>query len=215
MKITIIYDNQAEEGLTADWGFSCLIENKKKILFDTGANGKILLNNMHKLGIDPQCIDEIFISHYHFDHTGGLSDILNVNAAAEIYVPSSFRGVKNRKVIEIKDPIKIHAGVFSTGELDGIEQSMAIQTKKGLVIIVGCSHPGVDKIMDQAKEIARTSGQEKIHAVIGGYHGFTKFEKLQEVALIGACHCTQHKEKIKEKFPDKFLEIKAGSVIEI
>ncbi|RLF97673.1 MBL fold metallo-hydrolase, partial [Thermococci archaeon] len=49
MKITIVYDNEAyKKDLKADWGFSCLveIENTPKILFDTGANGSILLYNM-------------------------------------------------------------------------------------------------------------------------------------------------------------------------
>lgn len=215
IKITIIYDNNAEKGLEADWGFSCLIENEKKILFDTGANGRILLGNMKKLGIDAKNIDEVFISHSHFDHTGGLAEFLGVNEKAKIYIPSSFRGVKNREVIEIKEPKKIHHDLFSTGELDGIEQSLVINTEKGLVVIAGCSHPGVDRIMERAKEIGRPIGQEKIYAVIGGYHGFSKFDKLEEVEYIGACHCTQYKREIKEKYPDRFREIKAGSIIQI
>jgi 7,8-dihydropterin-6-yl-methyl-4-(beta-D-ribofuranosyl)aminobenzene 5'-phosphate synthase len=215
MKITIIYDNNAEKGLESDWGFSCLIENKHKILFDTGANGRILLSNMKKLGIDPKSIDEVFISHSHFDHTGGLAEFLNTNDKAKIYIPQSFRGVKNREVIEIKEPKKIHDNIYSTGELYGIEQSIVINTEKGLVIIVGCSHPGVDKIIERAKEIGKTLGQEKIYAVIGGYHGFSKLDKLKEVTLIGACHCTQYKGLMKEKYPDKFKDIEAGSIIEI
>jgi len=73
MKITIIYDNETwEEGLKADWGFSCLVEAyDKKILFDTGANGSILLHNMQRLNIDPTIIEEVFISHAH----GGLCQL--------------------------------------------------------------------------------------------------------------------------------------------
>ena len=91
MKITIVYDNEAyKKDLKADWGFSCLveIENTPKILFDTGANGSILLYNMKKLDIDPMIIDEIFISHYHGDHTGGLSGFLKINKDVKVYVPS-------------------------------------------------------------------------------------------------------------------------------
>jgi len=64
MKITIVYDNTAfRKGLQADWGFSALIEVKgRKILFDTGANGRILLSNMEKLEIDPKEIEDVFIS---------------------------------------------------------------------------------------------------------------------------------------------------------
>jgi len=215
MKITIIYDNNAEKGLESDWGFACLIENKRKILFDTGANGRILLSNMEKLEIDPKNIDEVFISHSHFDHTGGLAEFLNVNDKAKIYIPRSFRGVKNREVIEVKNSLKLHDDVFSTGELNGIEQSLVINTEKGLVIVVGCSHPGVDQIMEKAKEIGKPLGQEKIYAVIGGYHGFSKLEKLSKVDLIGACHCTQYKELMKERYPDNFKEIQAGTIVEI
>jgi hypothetical protein len=44
VKITIVYDNEVwEEGLEADWGFSCLVEadNSPRILFDTGGRGSM------------------------------------------------------------------------------------------------------------------------------------------------------------------------------
>jgi 7,8-dihydropterin-6-yl-methyl-4-(beta-D-ribofuranosyl)aminobenzene 5'-phosphate synthase len=46
VKLTIVYDNEVfQKGLRSDWGFSCLIEIEgRKILFDTGADGKILLH---------------------------------------------------------------------------------------------------------------------------------------------------------------------------
>ena len=54
MKVTILYDNVAyNKDLEPNWGFSALIEkqNAPRILFDTGSSGRILLNNMQKLGI--------------------------------------------------------------------------------------------------------------------------------------------------------------------
>ncbi|MCD6550564.1 MBL fold metallo-hydrolase, partial [bacterium] len=68
MKITIIYDNtSARSDLQADWGFSALIQVKEKdILFDTGANGRILHSNMEKLKVNPKEIEDIFISHPHW-----------------------------------------------------------------------------------------------------------------------------------------------------
>ena len=102
MKITIIYDNEVfKEDLKADWGFSCLVEaeNTPRILFDAGTNGSILLSNMKKLDIAPESIDEVFISHNHFDHTGGLSAFLNVNNNVKVYVPSSLKGVRGVKEV--------------------------------------------------------------------------------------------------------------------
>jgi 7,8-dihydropterin-6-yl-methyl-4-(beta-D-ribofuranosyl)aminobenzene 5'-phosphate synthase len=96
MKVTIVYDNTAfRKDLQANWGFSALVETKEiKILFDTGTNGYILLSNMQKLEINPQSIGEVFISHAHFDHTGGLSAFLDQNSEVKVWVPPSFRGLR-------------------------------------------------------------------------------------------------------------------------
>jgi 7,8-dihydropterin-6-yl-methyl-4-(beta-D-ribofuranosyl)aminobenzene 5'-phosphate synthase len=76
------------------WGFSCFVEveGAPKILFDTGADGNILLSNMERLHIDPRDIEEVFISHGHFDHIGGLSAFLKVNSDVKLYVPVSVVG---------------------------------------------------------------------------------------------------------------------------
>ena len=212
MKITIIYDNTPfRKDLQADWGFSALVEvkNVPEILFDTGTNGKILLSNMEKLGIDPSSIDEVFISHAHFDHVGGLSEFLKVNQKAKIYVPPSFSGPAGRKVITIKGPTKIHENIFSTGELEGIEQSMGVITDKGIVLIVGCSHPYMGHILEKGREFG------KIYGVIGGMHGFSEFELFKDLELICPTHCTQHKAELKELYPQKYTEGGVGKIIRI
>jgi len=212
MRVTIIYDNTAyREDLQPDWGFSALveIENTPEILFDTGTNGRILLNNMEKLKIDPVSIDEVFISHSHFDHTGGLSEFLNVNQKAKLYIPTSFRGVKGREVIRVSEAIKIHENVFSTGELEGIEQSMIVKTEKGIVIIAGCSHPYMGYILDAAGKFG------EIYGIIGGLHGFSEFELFKGLKLICPTHCTQHKAELRNLYPEEYIEGGAGRIIEV
>ena len=216
LKITIIYDNEVfKKGLIADWGFSCLIEISRnnvctKILFDTGAKGSILLSNMKKLNIDPVSISTVFISHSHWDHTGGLSDFLRVNKDVKLYVPASFSETFDvRELIPVKEPFRIYENVFSTGELSGIEQSIIIKSDKGLVVIAGCSHQGVENIIKSASQFGR------VFALIGGLHGFREFDLIKDLDIICATHCTQYREKIKNLYPDKFVEGGAGRVIRI
>ena len=211
MKITIIYDNTVfQRGLKSDWGFSCLVEiYGKKILFDTGANGAILLDNMKRLNIKPTEVKEVFISHSHWDHTGGLSNFLKVNPV-KVYIPSSFeKPFIARDVVIVKKSITIGENIFSTGELNGVEQSLIVKTEKGVVIIVGCSHSGVGNILETASQLG------KPYALIGGLHGFSDFNLVKDLTLICPTHCTQRILEIKSLYPEKYISGGAGKVIEI
>ncbi|MHC2994540.1 MAG: MBL fold metallo-hydrolase [Candidatus Atribacteria bacterium] len=212
MKITIIYDNETwKEGFKTGWGFSCLVEAyDKKILFDTGANGSILLHNMQRLNIDPTIIEEVFISHAHWDHTGGLLDLLRINNAVKVYIPLSCpEPLGASEVVRVKEPFKIHENIFSSGELKSIEQSLMVKTQKGLAVIVGCSHPGVKNILKAASQFG------KPYAIIGGLHGFSDFNLVKDLDFICPTHCTQFKSKIELLYPKKYIGGGVGKVIEI
>ena len=58
-------------------GLSFLIEMEgRRVLFDTGQSGTVLLHNLRLLGVAPETIDALAISHAHYDHTGGLPALL-------------------------------------------------------------------------------------------------------------------------------------------
>ena len=213
MKITIVYDNEVSKaGLRAGWGFSALIESEKTapILFDTGADSPTLLHNMKELNIDPKNIEIIVISHPHGDHTGGLSEILRINETAQIFLPISFRRAPpGRKVTMVKDAIQIGENVFSIGELEGIEQSLALETERGIFVVTGCAHPAMRNILGAASKFG------KLYGIAGGFHAFHDFKLFENLSLIYPCHCTQYKSEILDLFLGKASQCGAGLVIEL
>ncbi len=160
---------------------------------------------MEQLGINPEDIGTIVISHAHADHTGGLSKILEVNKQAVIYVPVSVAvEIPGRKVISVIQPLQITSDVLSIGQLKDMEQSLAIKTSKGILVVTGCSHPGVGAILDAA------SSHGKIYGIVGGLHGFHDFGRLRGLSLICPCHCTQYKDELEQLFPEQYLGCGAG-----
>lgn len=206
-----MYDNElACKELQADWGFSCLVEDKGKVmLFDTGAQGKLLVDNMQKLNLDPDAIPAIFISHNHWDHVGGLPELLQRNSNARVYVPpSSPLSSACQQAIMVTTPKVLSDNFLSTGELQGLEQSMLIETARGLVVVCGCAHPGVAAILKAASRFG------KVIALVGGLHGFNDVELLEDLELICPCHCTQHQKAIMTRFPEKTVSGGVGRVLE-
>ena len=211
MKLTIVYDNETRQpGLEAAWGFSCLIEaNGQRLLFDTGGRGAILLQNLQTLNLDPRSIDTIFISHDHWDHMGGLTEILRLNGDATVYRPDSWPGPPEaRRTIGVRGPCELFPNFYSTGELPGGEQSLVVKTGSGLVVVCGCSHPGVGAILSAASAFG------EVKALVGGLHGFIEYEVLADLALICPCHCTQHQAEIMARYPDTAVTGGAGKVLE-
>ena len=173
-----VYDNyQVNPELTTDWGFATIIKTPQElILFDTGGDSKILLSNMKKLGINLSLIKKVVISHIHGDHLGGLKGFLERNNNVTVFIPSSFpQSIKNMiiqkgaKFVEISAPRKISDFVYTTGELYGPpeEQALIIDSKKGLIIITGCAHPGIVNVVKRAKGLMK---KDKVYLVLGGFH---------------------------------------------
>ena len=77
IKITTLSENSTAMGnFLGEWGLSMLIQTgTDNILFDTGKSISVPFN-ADTLGIDLGCVDRIVLSHGHYDHTGGLFDVL-------------------------------------------------------------------------------------------------------------------------------------------
>lgn len=216
MNLKIVYDSEAMPGFESGWGFSSLIElENERILFDTGWDGNVLLSNLEKYEIRPEDIDRVVLSHAHWDHIGGITHIQS--PGIKIYVPSSFSEHLKQELDSrfdlnvVEGAQKLRDRVYTTGELENKikEQALALDVGEGLVVIAGCSHPGVSKILSSASQFG------ELYGIVGGLHDFEDYEVLEDLDLIAATHCTQNKEKIREIYPESFADFSAGSEIEL
>ncbi|WP_366078608.1 hypothetical protein [Thermococcus sp.] len=86
-----------------------------------------------------------------------------------------------------------------------------------MVIIVGCSHPGVDRLTGALLEV---SGYERAHLVIGGFHYPSRrtLNRLAEMAeFIAPAHCSGDEAKayVRKNYPEKFVGVRTGTIIEV
>ncbi len=221
--VTILFDNKSiNPGYESGWGFSALIQTgNRNILFDTGCDGESLLHNLRSAGVKPEEIDTIVISHNHWDHTGGLLSIVSRARSPKVYLGKSFSlhfqqelEKRGAEVFRGDDWRQIADNVFITPELDaGIkEQALVLVKPERVLIITGCSHPGIDRFAEEV----RAKFAKEIW-IIGGFHLFassrTEIERVAErlkragVTVAYPLHCSG--EKAAEIF-SRYMEVRRG-----
>jgi 7,8-dihydropterin-6-yl-methyl-4-(beta-D-ribofuranosyl)aminobenzene 5'-phosphate synthase len=234
LRITVVYNNVPHApGLTTAWGFAAVIAaGADTVLFDTGGDGPTLLANLRRLGIDPDSIDAVVLSHIHGDHTGGLDDFLARNPKVTVYLPRSFpaafrRAVESRgaRVEPVSGPQRLFANFHSTGEMgDGTrEQALIVDTAAGLVVITGCAHPDIVEIA----RAARVYLGKDIYLLMGGFHLLGRgpeqnrptVDALRKLGVrkVAPSHCTGDAAiaMFRETWGRDFIEGGCGAVIKL
>jgi 7,8-dihydropterin-6-yl-methyl-4-(beta-D-ribofuranosyl)aminobenzene 5'-phosphate synthase len=234
VKITIVFDNYRYlPDFPTLWGFSAFIEtDTHTLLFDTGSNGRVLLQNMQKLDIDLKKADTLFISHPHWDHIGGIDSVLEANHNLDLYVPASLSRhlvhdleKLSRQVRVIgKAPEEIYPSFYTTGTMGEIgEQSLIIETATGLIVVTGCAHPGIEHIAQKAITLL----QKPIVLLMGGFHLMysdkqhisSVIETLQQLGVenVAPTHCSGDLaiEMFSAAFGEHFIQGGTGRIIEI
>lgn len=182
------------DDLKTEPGVSYLIKaDDTTILLDVGYNAKKehpspLILNMEKLGVKIEDIDMMFISHLHVDHLGGMKEQKKKQFSLSqgpvsvpelpVYAPDNVTPSEwnpKPRVEVVSEPKVIKKGIASIGPIPRflflmgytLEHSLAVNVEgKGIVLIVGCGHQTVERIIERAKSLF----DEPVYGIIGGLH---------------------------------------------
>ncbi len=209
VKITTLSENSANSGVIAEWGIGILIETDgARILLDTGQSISVT-HNANLLGIDLSTIDKLVLSHGHYDHTGGLKEVLAKTGPIDVIAHPDMWGNKYivfgefqrpigvpfpREEIEslgarfklTKDPVWITDNMVTTGEIPMVNDYEQIDA--GMSVKVGDAFEPDQLLDDLALGIKTEAG---LIVILGCAHRgmINTIHHLQQVTGEQRVHC--------------------------
>jgi 7,8-dihydropterin-6-yl-methyl-4-(beta-D-ribofuranosyl)aminobenzene 5'-phosphate synthase len=194
LEIVPLYEEAtASSDLISGHGVSYLIRtDTATILLDIGHNPDRtpvapFMQNLQALGVDFNEIDRVVISHLHPDHVGGLTawrqrtlsfgELPGEMGERLVFVPDAvqYKGAIHATIPTLPAPDIATTGVMAFAEPwplslrapVGYEQALVIQVaEKGLVLITGCGHPILEKLVARAESLYGAP----VVGVVGGLH---------------------------------------------
>jgi len=233
MNVTVIFEKDCQDNLQCGWGVSYLVGDS--LLFDTGEKYEYLDVNFEKIGIDQAKIKQVVISHNHWDHRQGLWELLKKKPTLQIWgcedFTVEFKPELNKHTVHVTGGVEeIIPGVFTAGcmktqykEKVLLEQSLVLESNKGLALICGCAHPGLTNIIESVIEYF----DRPVYAVLGGFHLIDKDARFihyvaGELKKLGVKkifpgHCTGYEaiQILSQHYQENCVMIKAGMRLEI
>lgn len=250
LHITVLIENEtSSEKLCCEHGLSLYLRyGEYNILLDAGQTGSFTRNTA-ALNCPLEGLHAAVLSHGHYDHADGFLPLFDTNKAIKVYARpavlepqysgSRYIGLKADLIEHYADRFdlsdeqrEILPGVWLVPDAVEHEQSLVVETAKGLVVMNSCCHAGGDNIV--ADILQRFPGQ-KVHALIGGLHlmgpqGITTLGKQPEevralahrlmdeldVTYVYTGHCTGAPacKLLQEISTDTFRMIHTGDTLE-
>ncbi|MCA9715367.1 MAG: methyltransferase domain-containing protein [Myxococcales bacterium] len=216
-----------------------------RLLYDTSSSWKNLRRNAAAAGVDLRALDAIFISHWHFDHSAALPQLLRwIGRSIPIYAPplsQPYDPLKGAISLRLPEGADVRFCPAPTTLVDGIQTTGSKQTAfprrplvvdehalslrvddRGVTVLVGCSHAPLEWLIDQA------AGEEELGWLIGGLHFTvpTTAARKQELLAyltrrgprrISPMHCTtkQGIAEVERALPGQFQAFTLGDRLEV
>jgi len=113
----------------------------------------------------------------------------------------------------------------TTGEIQGriVEQSLAVTTEQGLVVVTGCAHPGIVEVVRRARQM----GGDEVCLVLGGFHLASASEgriaailaSFRELGVrrVAPCHCTGKgaMRMFAAEYGEDFIKAGVGLILDV
>lgn len=235
--MVILFNNcYSGEKLRPGFGFSAWISHGERVMvFDTGSDARTLTENIGLLGLDTSKVTDIFISHNHWDHVYGLAGLARLlEYRVRAFVPASAeesiqQQVPGLQVTGVSGFSELYPGIWTTGEMETTyrdrplsEQALVLVTSGGLVIVTGCTHPGLERLITQVR--SHFPGKN-IRLLSGGFHlggkseseieAISDFLKQSGVEKVAPSHCSGDLaiEYFRKEWGNHFLQLFLGDFV--
>lgn len=218
-RILCVYDEGALEDTPyiGARGLSILIDvDGQRTLLDTGMRSRYLSHNLNYLDVDSESISSVAISNSGKDHVGGLEGLLDErNSSLNVYLPASSVGVKRlfrtngvhiaseySELVAmniVDDWVKLSDNLWMSPPMlfdGGDECFLVLTTRKGPVVLSGCSRCGVNDVIQVVKRRFGSFPIAYIGGVMLGKKEKLKAQSIAEVFKSSGCldlslnHCT-------------------------
>lgn len=214
MKIITLIENhgdQANPTLKAEHGVSFYVEIGDHIyLSDVGQSGNFA-ENAEKLGVDLSRVEALAISHYHYDHGGGLARFIEENESAAIYLRQSLEA--DYLAVDAPDSIRFI----------GLDRGLLKQHEDRIIYVDNNQEiaPGFHILTEISANFPKPHGDERLKMRFEGvtkpdtfeHEMVTVLEEDQALVILTGCAHNGVLNMIasaKNAFPDKKIKAVIG-----
>ena len=188
VELLILVDDSADdESLRAEHGLAVLVSGLGAMyLFDAGATGDVLMDNCRWLGVDLSAVDGVVVSHGHYDHTGGLAEVVRAREQTPLYAhPRAFSrrwaDKPGRPLKDVSCPFTLEALCEQGAVLHAVRAPEMLEDWALASGPIGGTMPeGECFVIRKDSDIVRDTFEDEICLLLRGTDGW--------VVLTGCCH---------------------------
>jgi 7,8-dihydropterin-6-yl-methyl-4-(beta-D-ribofuranosyl)aminobenzene 5'-phosphate synthase len=185
----------SKTGVSESGGISTLVVFRgKAILFSNGGDDSSLAQNLENLQLEPSQIQAVVLPHNRQDQLRALPDVLTaIETPPKVYVPGPvtqeiLQRYPTADVVPVTKPTGVLPDAWLVGpmqlEYGGqtiAEQVLVLDRDDGLVVIVGCSHPGIVSVVELVRKVF---GYQTIKLIAGSIDlQKTSKKEIREISL--------------------------------